>query len=166
MNVFDIAEKYVALERMASDENLSDDDLLDAWLAAEGELSQKIENIGFLIKNRVAALNGMKEAADSLGKRIKSMDNEIERWHAVLLRIMQRTDKKKVVGTYLQISWQFNGASVKVTDEMAIPTDYMRWVPPSEGRFVPDKEKILADLKEGVIIDGVERQQTARVVIK
>ena len=118
------------------------------------------------MKNREAALARSLLAAKNLDDRINATEKEIDRLKNLLLMIMERTDKKKVVGTYLSIGWHFNAPSVRITDESKITGRFKRWTTPVKPDLVLDNKALLVALNDGEVIDGAERYQTKRVVIK
>jgi hypothetical protein len=65
------------------------------------------------------------------------------------------------------INLQKQPQSVQVQDESAIPSEYLRTIPAVAESTAPDKKKIAADIKEGVVIPGVTLSDvTYRMTIK
>ncbi len=57
--------------------------------------------------------------------------------------------------------------SCEITNENALPTEYLRHIPAVAASTAPDKKRILADLKDGVVIPGANMSKaTYKLVIK
>lgn len=167
MNVFELATQFNQLQALLEAGEV-DPTQLEAELASiDGSLDYKLENIGFLIKNREAAIAGMEAALKALDTRKSATEAEVDRLKALALSLMTATNKKKVEGQYLVLGRQNNAPSVKIAEGATFPAQYMRTpdpVPPPVA--VPDKKKIAEDLKLGVIIEGATLVTTQRLTIK
>lgn len=167
MNVFELASQFNELERLVDAElDVPEDDLLNAWLSVEGDLNDKLQNLGFAIKNREAVLAGKQEAIKSLEASAVSLEKEIERLKGLALSLLQATGHKKAGGQYLTLSVVANPPKVEIEDQDKLPAEYLREIPPVPASTAPDKKKILDDAKQGVIVPGVKVVKSERLAIR
>ncbi len=168
MNVFELAAQYRSLEAYvdADQSCINDDEILQSWVSVEGDLNHKIENIGFAIRNREAILIGKQEAIKAMESSAQSVEKEIERLKTLAINLMNFTQQKKAGGAYLTLSLVNNAPKVIIDDERILPLEYLREIPPVEASFAPDKKKIAADIKEGVVINGAHLEPSVRLSIK
>jgi hypothetical protein len=170
LNVFALAQEFQKIEQFLADcaENGTEPDaqLQIYFDAIEGDFDRKVENIGFLIKNREAVKVGKVAAITSMEKSCEQIDKDVDRLKKMLAALLVATGKKKVPGAYFDISWQNNAPSCDVIDEAEIPAPYWREIPPVPASKAVDKKAILADLKEGVVIPGAKLKQSIRLNIK
>lgn len=168
MNVFELASQYRQLEALVNAEyaELGEDALLQHWLAAEGELNHKIENLGFAIRNREAILAGKQEAIKAMEASAMSVEKEIARLKQLALDLLTATHQKKAGGSALTLSIVPNTPKVVIEDEAALPPEYFRDIPPVPASKAPDKKKLAEDMKAGVIINGARLIPSVRLAIK
>jgi hypothetical protein len=70
----------------------------------------------------------------------------------------------KIECEYFKIAVRDSPPSVLITDPALIPAEYMKIPEPPAPS--PDKKKIIDDLKQGVVIDGVQMQKTQYLQIR
>ncbi len=173
MNVFDLASQYRQLEAMAQQEYQeggdfapTDEYILSQWMAVEGDLNTKMENIGFAIRNREAILAGKQEAIKAMEGSAISVEKEIDRLKTLAINLMTATGHKKAGGSNLMLSVVGTAGRVEIADANALPAEYLREIPAVPASTAPDKKKLADDLKAGVIVDGARLVPGVRLAIK
>lgn len=168
MNVFELAREYRQLEAMvdADRDDVPEDELLAHWLKTEGDLNQKMENIGFAIRNREAILAGKQDAIKAMEDSAISIEKEIDRLKKLAIDLLTATGHKKAGGQALMLSVVPNQPKVVIEDEAALPAEYLREIPPIPASTAPDKKKIADDMKAGVIVAGAKLVPSVRLSIK
>jgi hypothetical protein len=168
MNVFDLAARYRDLMWRVECGELTIDEAADSLRDMQDALQEKITNIAYVVKNKEAAIAGMQDAHEALEKRIATAIAEHARLKKLLVDLMATHDLKNIDCGYFRVRRTANPPSAVITDESAIPPEYWRDIPEEiiPASRVPDKKAIIADLKEGVIIPGVEMIRAERVDFK
>jgi hypothetical protein len=167
LNVFEMAAEYRQLEALVDTEaNYPEAELLGAWLAVEGDLNHKLENLGFAIRNREAILVGKQDAIKSMEASAVSLEKEIERLKKVALDLLHATNQKKAGGQFLTLSLVANPIKVDVEDASILPPEYLREIPAVAASTAPDKKKIADEIKAGVIVPGVKVVTSDRLAIR
>lgn len=135
---------YEQVDEMLDNEEMTDDDLdmfIDTIKSIEDLIEVKIENINKLSKSWQADVDAYKKEEARLGKRRKALENKIERLKKYAFEMLVNAKIDKVEGLY-GARLQKNPASVFITNEALIPSEYKE--------SVPDKilkKEILDDLK-------------------
>ncbi len=164
MRLYEIAGAYATLEKLADDPETNDEQI-EQWLVECGDaLQEKAINVGMFIENLEATASAIKEAEGRMAARRKAIENRVASVKKYLLNVMQTADITKIECPFFKILRQKNPPSVVIDDEKAIDIAY--WRQPEPPPPAIDKRAILADMKEGVVIDGAHLEQGERVVIK
>jgi hypothetical protein len=163
-NLYEIAGAYAALEQLA-DNPETNDEQIEQWLVECGDaLQEKAINVGKFIENLSATAEAIKEAEGRMAARRKVIENRVVSIKKYLLNGMQTADITKIECPFFKIARQKNPPSVVIEDEAKIDIQY--WRQPETPPPAIDKRAILADMKEGVVVDGARLEQGERVVIK
>ncbi|MFZ0270963.1 MAG: siphovirus Gp157 family protein [Acidobacteriaceae bacterium] len=149
----EITAAYSHIDALIDDEALTNEQLITYVEAIEGALQEKSENIAKLIQNLEAAADSIKGAESRMAERRKALENRAESIRSYLLANMVNAGITKIECPFFKIAVRSSPPSVVVIDGTAIPGEYMRQPEPPPPS--PDKKKILDDLKQGVVIDGV-----------
>lgn len=164
MNLYEIDKAYLdVIENGFSfddetGELLFDESMMDQL---EGEFNTKIDNICAYIKNQEALKSGISDEIKSLNDRKKSVDRKIDYLKGLITDSMARRDVKKLETPRNKISFR-KSVSVNVLDESQIDGSY--FVEKIERKL--DKKTLLADLKNGVEVDGAELLEKQNIQIK
>ena len=164
MNLYEIDKAYLdVIENGFSfddetGELLFDESMMDQL---EGEFNTKIDNICAYIKNQEALKSGISDEIKSLNDRKKSVDRKIDYLKGLITDSMARRDVKKLETPRNKISFR-KSVSVNVLDESQIDGSY--FVEKMERKL--DKKTLLADLKNGVEVDGAELLEKQNIQIK
>ena len=164
MNLYEIDKAYLDVIESGfsfddeTGELLFDESMMDQL---EGEFNTKIDNICAYIKNQEALKSGISDEIKSLNDRKKSVDNKIDYLKKLITDSMARRDVKKLETPRNRISFR-KSVSVNVLDESQIDGSY--FVEKVERKL--DKKTLLADLKNGVEVDGAELLEKQNIQIK
>lgn len=128
-----------------------DDDTAEIIIDTETDLPAAIE----AALDRIAELEQHREAitarmADLAARKARFGEN-IEALRRSIQSALETVQLRKLELPVATISLRAVPPSVVITDEAALPVQYMRQPPP-----VPDKKLIATDLKNGFMIDGAE----------
>lgn len=150
--LYQLTTAYAQLAEMV-DNPEADDQQIAAWLEeCQGELRDKATNIVMLVQNLEATADAIDNAEKRMADRRKVIENRAKSIKAYVLRAMQAANITKIECPEFRISVRNNPPRVVIDDENAIPIAYLRQPEPPPP--APDKKAILADIKQGVIVDG------------
>lgn len=137
----------------------------------ENELGALLETEGGNVSEIVhrllrAALNCM-DMADAADRRIDELTARRDRYRArneslrtTVLQLMETLGEKRFVFPDVTATHRVGRASAKIIDLAALPAEYKR----TTTEVAPDKAKLLADLSEGIVIDGAELSNGANTI--
>lgn len=159
--IYEIADKYKLIQSLI-EEGAPEDAFVEALLVIDGELSEKLENYAMIITNVQSNIDGKKFEAKRLLERAKAEEESIKRMKNNMQFAMVAAGQTKVKGEKFNFTVQKNPPSLKVLDEDLIPQSF---VTVQEVKNI-DKKAILAELKNGAEIDGVEISQGESIRIR
>lgn len=160
----ELTGEYLKLSEMFFDDSIDESALYIEMDKVKGEINVKMENYAIATQNMAALAKSMKEAEEKINIRRKKLEDRIENIKSYIKHNMDRLQIHRISSPYLNIQIKNNPPSVRINNEDQIPSEYM--VQPEPQPMRPDKRKILEDLKEGVVIEGVELVKTTRLEIK
>jgi len=162
--LFEIAANYRDMAATLADLDLDEQTIADTLEAEGGELQEKAQNVGFVVRNIEASAAAIKDAEAQMAARRKALENRAARLRAYLLDSMTLAGVEKIESPYFAIAVRKNPPSLEVLDEAQVPAGYFTSPPPPPP--VLDRKLILATLKDGVDIPGCRLKQGRRVDIK
>jgi len=149
--LYSLVEQYRVLERLDIEE--IDDESLTATLASlQGEIKEKVVNCALYIRNIETFAASVEAAAIAMALRAKKLNDRAEKIRAYLLAQMKGASILKVPTPEIIVSRRKNPGVLMIREGAKIPDEYM--VTPDPPKPYPDKTKIRADLKQGVVIEG------------
>ena len=165
-SLYELTGARLALQQTLEDNGYDELTIIDTLTGNDTEIEAKIQDYGFLIKNR----NAFAESIDAeITKLTARRDAEIARVKAIesnLLKSMIACDFKKIECASFTISVKSNPPKVEVLDEAQIPAGYMSQpeikVPPKQ----PNKKLIAEAIKSGLEVAGCKLSQSQRLEIK
>jgi hypothetical protein len=125
-------------------------------------IEQKAIQYASMIKNLEAEKDAIITAIKTIEDKELSINNKIDKIRYELKQIMDTNNIKKIKTPFFDITVCLNNPGTLIHDESSIPEDYIK---ETISKRI-DKIKLLKDLKEGVLIPGVELEQKTRVEIK
>ena len=161
-NLFEISERYKNLAELVGSQDIEPEVIEEALRSVEGELSDKLQNITYIIKREESDINLIDEEIKRLQARKKAISGNVDRLKQYMFEAMKFADVKKVNTSLNTWSIAKNPASVNILDESLIDSQYIV----VETVTKVDKKKLLTDLKNGLEVAGAEIKQGERLSIK
>ena len=155
MRLYDIANDYLELLQAIENGEIPLEGITDTLEAIEGELDEKADNIGCLLKSIEAEINAFKAEEQRLAERRKRKEKSYESLKNYLSETLQRTGKMKVETTRNVIS--FRKSEVAEVNESA----FLEWAKANRADLITvkvtesaNKTEIKKELKAGAEIPG------------
>lgn len=126
------------------------------------QIESKSAGIIAVIRNEESDIDAIKVEIKRLQELKKSKENKIENLKKYTKECLEDAEIKKVSTSLGNMTVRKNPASVDVLDENLIPSEYKKEVV----EVKVDKKAILADLKEGVVIEGAALKNSTSLMIK
>jgi chromosome segregation ATPase len=162
--LYELTGQRLAIKEKLEAAGYDETTIQDSLEGESTEITKKIEDYGYVIKNLRAPVVAIDEEIKRLQERKKQMEKEADRVEFWLFENMVKAGISKVECPLFTIALQKNPPSVHVADEASIPAEYWRVPPPPEK--VIDKKAIAAAIKDGNEVPGAWLQQSQRLVIK
>lgn len=159
MKLFELTQSYQQVLEIA--EQLDAETLKDTLDSINDAVEQKVENTAFVVKQLEANVSVIDEEIKRLQAMKGTQTNNIKSLKLYLQESMEKVGLDKVQGKLIKIAIQNNPQSVEVLNENVIPKNYF-----VEQNPKLDKKALLADLKGGVQVEGVEIKQTRSLRIR
>lgn len=163
MRLFELTQAYQHLEALI-DDDAENETLLASFDGIEDALKVKATNIAMLVMNIEATAEAIRVAEKRMTERRTMLERRAERIRDYLLGNMTAAQILSIECEHFKLAVRNNPPSVVIDDPAAIPTEYLRTIP--QPPPVPDKVKILDDLKQGVVIDGAHLERRKSLTIK
>lgn len=128
----------------------------------EGDAKQKCVNVASYIKNLQELDHGIDKAICEMAERQKKIGNKIESLKEYLKYNMESLNIKEVKSPHFDIKIRENNYALDIVDEFFIPKDYYR----EKLTVTLNREKIIKDMKNDIVIGGVQFKKTKTVSIK
>lgn len=161
--LYELTGNYITLMDMLDDPEVDPITLMDTLDAVEGELDEKAENYGRIIRNLEAEAKALKEEADRLSRRKRTIDNNIDSLKKRLQLSMELTGKDSIDTPLFKFRIQKNAPSVVVDldDLQDMPMEYLTYHEPTV-----NKTALKDALKAGLALEGIahlEQSQSLRI---
>ena len=163
--LFDIAERYKNIEELSELVNSGELDaevLQNALNEVEGELTDKLNNITYIVRKLEGEMATIKAEKERLDKREKTTKKTVENLKSYMFNAMKFTDTKKLSNGLNTWTIAKSPKSVLITDEKAIREEFKT----EKVTIAVDKKKIKEAIENGEIIDGAELIQNESLRIK
>ena len=160
-NIYEITDKYKFIQQLIED-GAPEEAFVEALNAIDDELAEKLENYAAVIKNIESDINGIKAEVDRLNERKKAMESSVKRMKENMQTAMVETGQTNVKGEKFSFNVQKNPPSLLVHDDTLIPKEFIK----VKITKSVDANAILAELKNGAEINGVEIQQGESIRIR
>lgn len=135
--------------------------LTDTLESLEFDVEEKTENIVKLLRNMDAEREAYAREKARFAEKEQAIKKKQEWLKDYLYANMKALGREKVETELFKVSIRKNPPSVKVLDEMEVPTDYLVFQQPTL-----DKKKILNDLKNNIEVKGCALEQGESLYIK
>lgn len=128
----------------------------------KAQIDNKGTGIIAVIRNEESDIEGIKAEIKRLQDLKKSKENRIENLKKYTKECLEDANIKKVSTSLGNMTVRKNPPAVDVIDESLIPSEYKREIV----EVKVDKKAILADLKEGVVVEGAALKTSTSLMIK
>lgn len=146
--LYELTEQAARLYDLLQSEEIDEQTYSDTLEAME--TAEKVESYCKIIKQFQNDIEMYKNEVDRLTARKKAAENAVARMKDALLLFMQQTGQSKIKAGTFAVSTATTQA-VNITDEKAIPCNYLVEQPPKI-----DKTSIKKALKDGEAVEGAE----------
>lgn len=157
MNLYELSLAFQEVQNMDLDPEV----MKDTLDSIEDAIESKAENIAKLIRNLEFDVSAYKEEEDRLKTKRQATENKVKWLKTYLEDNMKMTGKTKFKSGMFNFAIQKNPASVNITDEKAIPEEFLIQQPPKV-----DKTSLKEILKRGIEVPGAELKQTEGLRIR
>lgn len=157
MNLYELSLSFQEVQNMDLDPEV----MKDTLDSIEDAIESKAENIAKLIRNLESDVSAYKEEEDRLKTKRQATENKVKWLKTYLEDNMKLTEKTKFKSGMFNFAIQKNPASVNITDEKAIPEEFLIQQPPKV-----DKTSLKEILKRGIEVPGAELKQTEGLRIR
>ena len=135
------------------DEEIPDQDIMNALRAIEGHIETKAVNIANLVKSLEVEVDAIAAEEKRLARRKKSRENTVRNVKQYLRDAMEQVNMLKIKTPTMSISIQNNPPSVHVLSEDEIPGKFLTLIPE---HYIADKKAIAEAIKGGEEVPGCE----------
>ena len=160
MNLFELTENYVKFFTEFENADEVTEEMQEMADNLNVEIEEKCDNYAKMIRNLEADVEAYKNQEKQFNEKRKTTENKIAWLKKNLQASMEQTGRKKVKTGLFAISIQKNKPSLDITSEENIGDEYYKV------ERTLNKRDLLNDIKEGLIVDGVEIKQTESLRIR
>ena len=160
MNLFELTENYVKFFTEFENADEITDEMQELANNLNVEIEEKCDNYAKMIKNLEADVEAFKNQEKIFNEKRKSAENKVKWLKQNLQASMELQGRKKVKTDLFSFNIQKNAPSLEIRDENNIDDSYYV----IERKL--NKRELLNDIKEGLIVDGVEIKQTESLRIR
>ncbi|MDU2024953.1 MAG: siphovirus Gp157 family protein [Finegoldia magna] len=160
MNLFELTENYVKFFTEFENADEVTEEMQEMADNLNVEIEEKCDNYGKMIRNLEADVEAFKNQEKIFNEKRKSAENKVKWLKQNLQASMELQGRKKVKTDLFNFNIQKNAPSLEITDEKNIDDSYYRI------ERILNKRELLNDIKEGLIVDGVELKQTESLRIR
>lgn len=160
MNLFELTENYVKFFTEFENADEVTEEMQEMADNLNVEIEEKCDNYAKMIRNLEADIDTYKHQEKVFNEKRKTIENKVKWLKQNLQASMEQTGRKKVKTKLFTVSLQKNAPSLEITNEKNIDDSYYV----IERKL--NKRELLSDIKEGLIVDGVELKQTESLRIR
>lgn len=160
MNLFELTENYVKFFTEFENADEVTKEMQEIADNLNVEIEEKCDNYAKMIRNLEADVEAFKNQEKIFNEKKKTAENKVKWLKKNLQASMELQGRKKVKTDLFSFNIQKNAPSLEITSENNIDDSYYI----VERKL--DKRALLDDIKEGLIVDGVELKQTESLRIR
>lgn len=161
-SLISITDRFRNIMELVDNPDIPEEVLVEALDAIDEEFEAKCDNIVKFMRILDGDCKTIKEEEVRLSKRRKTLENKINRMKQYIEDNMKLTGKTKFKTPFNSFNISANPKSVEIINEDLIPDTYKI----KETVCKIDKKAILADIKNGCTIDGININQTSSLKIR
>lgn len=143
MRLYEMTGMYLSLQEMMEDETVDQSVILDTMEGLTGEIEEKADSYGKIIRGLEEDVNGIKEETVRLEQKKRSLERNIGFLKRSLEKSMISMDKKKIKTPLFNFTVQKNAPSLEIINERDVPAEF--WIAQAPKL---DKKSLLAAVKE------------------
>lgn len=163
MKLYEINQEYEQiLNDLYTDDGEVNQDALMRLEQNELDAEKKIVATACYIKNMEAEREAISAAKKAMAEREARYKKRADELQGYLLFNMEKRGISNVKSPYFEIKLKKCPASVDILDQAALPAEYLR----TKTEVVPDKIKMLSEMKMGVIIPGASLKHNMKLDIQ
>ena len=159
MNLYELSVDILALKEI---NNIDETEKAQIMEIIEKQIENKSESIIAVVRGLELDINSVDEEIKRLTLLKKNKQNNLNNLKKYTKECMERIGSKRIQTKLGDISIRKNPASVNIIDEKSIPKEYIQL----KTTELIDKKALLKDLKNGVVIEGVEIAQGTSISIR
>lgn len=160
MNLFELTENYVKFFTEFESADEVTEEMQEMADNLNVEIEEKCDNYAKMIKNLEADVEAYKNQEKIFNEKRKVAENKVKWLKQNLQASMEMQGRKKVKTELFSFNIQKNTPSLEIRDEKNIDDSYYV----IERKL--NKRELLNDIKEGLIVDGVELKQSESLRIR
>lgn len=160
MNLFELTENYVKFFTEFENADEITEEMQEMADNLNVEIEEKCGNYAKMIRNLEADVEAYKNQEKIFNEKRKIAENKVKWLKQNLQASMELQNRKKVKTDLFSFNIQKNAPSLEITNENNIDDSYYV----IERKL--NKRELLSDIKEGLIVDGVELKQTESLRIR
>ncbi len=160
MNLFELTENYVKFFTEFENADEITEEMQEMADNLNVEIEEKCDNYAKMIRNMEADIEAFKNQEKIFNEKRKSAENKVKWLKQNLQASMELQNRKKVKTDLFSFNIQKNAPSLEIRDEKNIDDSYYV----IERKL--NKKELLSDIKEGLIVDGVELKQSESLRIR
>lgn len=160
MNLFELTENYVKFFTEFENADEITEEMQEMANNLNVEIEEKCDNYAKMIRNLEADVEAYKNQEKIFNEKRKSAENKVKWLKQNLQASMELQNRKKVKTDLFSFNIQKNAPSLEIRDEKNIDDSYYV----IERKL--NKKELLSDIKEGLIVDGVELKQSESLRIR
>ena len=159
MKLYELTGEYIQLMQMLEDASVEDEaEIAAAMEAIADDIEEKADAYARIMKNLLGDVDALEQEEKRLKARRTALENRVDRLKTAIQNAMQLTGTKKLKTSIGNWGIQNNPPSVRIINQEAIPAEYWKQSAPQL-----DRRALLEDMKQGLIVDGCELQQTESI---
>jgi hypothetical protein len=152
--LYDLTNDLQQIQHLIETGDYTEEQFADTIESINLALEDKLKGYAMVIRNIESDIDGLKTEEKRLSERRKSLENGVKRLKTSIEDSMLKVGTKKIKTELFSFNIQKNPPSVEVLNDSEIPESYFTVPAP-----VLDKKAILADLKNGAEVPGVQMKQ-------
>ncbi|WP_304168842.1 siphovirus Gp157 family protein [Lonsdalea britannica] len=144
--LYEIANDFAKLTNSDMDPEM----IADTLEGIEWAMEAKVEQILAICKNELAYADALKEESRSLSERAKATESRVAKMKEYVAASLEAAGKKSLKAGLHQVTVRAPSKSVKITDEAALPSEFVDY----ETIIKANKLAIKKQLEAGIDVPG------------
>lgn len=150
-SLYDLTGEWLAMRDQLTDAGFDETTIADTLDAESGDYDQKVAHVAMVIEDLDALADGKKALAAKFTEQAAMLARRADSLKAYLKRSLATTGRTDIPHELIRVKLYIGrDKSVDITDEDAIPVEYMK----TKTETYPDKTALKAALSNGATIEG------------